>query len=369
MKARRLLVTALLCLISIGLISCGSLGNRNNDTVQLVKVTRGDLTTTVNGSGNLEAVKNQTLAFGTSGQIRLLDAKEGQAIGKGDRLASLADNTFLLNVTQAEVAYTQAQVGVTQAEVAVQSAEFNVKQAEEQHRIYSSSLNKDQLDLAKAQVEAAKQSLNLAQQSLRLAEQSLAEANRQLDEINLKAPFDGILAQWYVKEGDVVSPAVPAAVVMDPSAMQFEIQIDEIDVVEVKPGQAVKIELDALPGLALEGTIDYISDLPSAQTGVIVYDTRITFTVPEGQGLRIGMSASADIVIAERKNVLLVPDRALSKNETGETVVTVRVDGKDQVQVVATGISDGLQTEITGGLQEGDTVVVERASQSMGGFF
>lgn len=369
MKARWFLVIVLLFTISTGLISCGSLGNRDDITVQLVEVSRGNLTTTVNGSGNLEAVKNRTLSFRTSGQIQAVDVIEGQTVKKGDRLASLTANTFELNVAQAEVAYTQAEVGVTQAAVAVQSAEFNVKQAEEQHRIYSSNLNKDQLELARAQVEAAKQSLDLAYKSLQLAEQSLDEANRQLGEINLIAPFDGIVAQWYVKEGDIVSPAVPAAVVLDPSAMQFEIQIDEIDVVDVKPGQAVKIELDALPGPVLEGTVASISDLPSAQSGVIVYDTRITFSVPEGQGLKVGMSASADIVIATRENVLLVPDRALSKNEAGENVVTVRIDGTDQLKVVTTGISDGLQTEITGGLKEGDTVVVERASQSMGGFF
>lgn len=369
MKARWFLVIVLLFTISTGLISCGSLGNRDDITVQLVEVSRGNLTTTVNGSGNLEAVKNRTLSFRTSGQIQAVDVIEGQTVKKGDRLASLTANTFVLNVAQAEVAYTQAEVGVTQAAVAVQSAEFNVKQAEEQHRIYSSNLNKDQLELARAQVEAAKQSLDLAYKSLQLAEQSLDEANRQLGEINLIAPFDGIVAQWYVKEGDIVSPAVPAAVVLDSSAMQFEIQIDEIDVVDVKPGQAVKIELDALPGPVLEGTVASISDLPSAQSGVIVYDTRITFSVPEGQGLKVGMSASADIVIATRENVLLVPDRALSKNEAGENVVTVRIDGTDQAKVVTTGISDGLQTEITGGLKEGDTVVVERASQSMGGFF
>jgi HlyD family secretion protein len=359
----------MLCTIAAGLISCGSLGNQADKTVQLVKVTRGNLTTTVNGSGNLEAVKSRILAFGTSGQIKTIAVKEGQIINKGDILASLIDNAFVLNVTQAEVAYTQAEVGVTQAQVTVQSAELNVKQAEEQHRIYSSNLNKDQLALARAQVEAAKQSLGLAEKSLQLAEQSLDETRRQLDESILKAPFDGIVAKLYVKEGEMVTPAVSAAVILDPSAMQFEIQVDEIDVVEVMPGQKVKIALDAIPDLELEGKVDFISDLPSAQTGVIVYDTRITFDVPAGRDFKVGMSASADIVTAVRENILLVPDRALGKNEAGEMVVTVRADGKDQVKVVTTGISDGLQTEIVSGLQEDEMVVVERSSQSIGGFF
>jgi HlyD family secretion protein len=131
----------------------------------------------------------------------------------------------------------------------------------------------------------------------------------------------------------------------------------------------VKIALDAIPDLELDGKVDFISDLPSAQTGVIVYDTRITFDVPAGRDFKVGMSASADIVTAVRENILLVPDRALGKNEAGEMVVTVRADGKDQVKVVTTGISDGLQTEIVSGLQEDEMVVVERSSQSIGGFF
>jgi HlyD family secretion protein len=424
LKLRRLILPVCLLSVIIGLVSCSSLQNQNGATQQLVKVTKGDLAVTVNGSGNLETTQSRILTFGTSGQIQAVYNKEGDKVKKGDRIASLVTNPLALNLTQAEVAYAQAQMSVTQAEVSLKSTQLALNQAlgrltfvevqaaqadvdsgkvyleyvttrmnqaspEEMSSwmtAYSYALARlaaaetklnamltnsdtEEVALARFQVEAAQQSVALANKSLDLAGQTLKEAQRQLDEATLKIPFDGVIARLDAKEGDMVSPAVPVAVIIDPAEMQFEIQVDEIDIVNVKPGQKVKIELDAIPGVALEGRVQFISDLPSTMSGVVVYDTRISLAVPDNLDLKVGMSVGADIVTAEKEKVLLVPDRAIGTNDKGETVVTVRVDGADQTRVVTTGISDGIQTEIVDGLQEGDTVVVEWASKSVSGLF
>jgi HlyD family secretion protein len=422
LKIRKFFLPVLMLLVILGLAACGS---QNNGTVQeLVPVARGDLTVTVNGSGNLETVKNRRLSFSSAGQVSEIYVKEGQTVAKDDRLVSLDTKTLELGVSQAEVAYDQAKLAVTQADVALKSAELALNQALDRITVTEVQAAQDDVDkdraylqyvttrmidappeeksswtaaftfaqaqlaasqakldamlthadteevaLARLQVTSAQQAYDLATKSQPLAEQTLNEARRQLDAATLKAPFDGIVARINVTAGDIASPAVPAVEIIDPANMQFEIQVDEIDVVSVQPGQKVNIEVDALPELKLEGEVNFIYDLPSVQTGVVAYSTRISLQVPENVGLKVGMSASADIVTAERANVLLVPDRAISKNDKGENIVTVHVNGVNETRVIVTGITDGIRTEIIDGLKEGETVVVERTSQSMGGLF
>jgi HlyD family secretion protein len=143
--------------------------------------------------------------------------------------------------------------------------------------------------------------------------------------------------------------------------MQLKVQVDEIDVIEVKLGQKAVIEVDAQADLKLEGQVSFISFLPTLEGGVVMYDVKIGFPMPENSGLRVGMSASADIIIATRTNVLLVPDRAIKQNSQGKTIIEVMVNGQAEERVVVAGISDGLQTEILDGLKEGEMVVERQA--------
>ena len=98
------------------------------------------------------------------------------------------------------------------------------------------------------------------------------------------------------------------------------------------------------------------------------YEAKIGFDIPRDAGLRVGMSATADIITGQRSNALLVPERAIKRDEQGNSVVMLKIGDKLQPKLVVTGLSDGLQTEIIDGLGEGDTVVIEeRAGASSSG--
>ncbi len=422
LNIRKCLLPFLLLVIALGLLSCGS--QTDGKTQQLVPVVRGDLAVTVSGSGNLEAINSRKLFFGTAGKVSKIFVSEGRAIAEGESVASLVTDSLELNVNQAEVAYDRAKLAVTQADVAVKSAQLTLDQALE--RLTTAQIMKAEADvanektylqyirtrlaaappgeraswegalliaedrlanaearlntllargdtpevvLARSQLAFAQQSYDVAVKSLPLAEQSLKEAKRLLDEAVLKAPFSGIIARLNVREGDYVSPAYAVAEIIDASSMKFKIQVDEIDIVHVNPGQTANIEVDALPDHRLEGQVASIGDLPSPQAGVVVYDVWINLVMPGVKTLKVGMSASADIVTARRSGILIIPDRAIGKNDKGQYVITVRVNGINELRVITIGISNGIETEIISGLQEGDTVVVERTSQNMGGFF
>ena len=192
-----------------------------------------------------------------------------------------------------------------------------------------------------------------------VAEQALAEAQTQLDEATITAPFDGLVARVYVKEGDIISAATTIVHLIDPSNMELNAEVDEIDIPDVKLGQRAIIEVDALPALQLEGVVTLIGSLPIVEAGLVLYEVTIGFDVPQGYNLKIGMNAIADIILEERSNVLLVPNRAITQDSQGNPIVKVMVNEEIEERPVVTGISDGFDTEIVDGLSEGDVVVIE----------
>ena len=170
----------------------------------------------------------------------------------------------------------------------------------------------------------------------------------------------------YVDEGDVIpSPALASTTIIhlvDLTSMELEVEVDEIDMPGVKLGQRTIIDVDALPDVQLEGKVTAIYPVPLEEGGVIVYQVKIELTVPDGSGIMIGMSTDADIIINERSNVLLVPDRAIKKDSEGNPIVEVVINEEFEERSVVIGTSDGLQTEVLEGLKEGETVFTGKRS-------
>jgi len=139
--------------------------------------------------------------------------------------------------------------------------------------------------------------------------------------------------------------------------MELGVELDEIDLPGVKREQRVVISVDALPELELEGRVISISPVPTVKVGIVLYGVKIDFGVPEDSGIRVGMSATADIILDERKGVLLVPNQAIRRDSEGRAIVEVMVDEEIiEERFVITGISDGFQTEIISGLEKGELV-------------
>jgi len=505
-------VLVLLLALMVGAVSCQRGGEEEEISRELVEVSRGDLTVTINGNGNIEIANEAKLSFGVAGMIDKMYVEEGDEVGKGDKLAifdtgplelaltqaEVSEAQAVLNevkaqvgVTQAELAVTQAETGITQAEIGVTQAEGGVIQAEigvtqaqvalelakldldrmedvqeakdkitdaeYELKIAQESLKeannsgddyasrywrnqelvaqlelaeaqqeladlladpdyadlvidnvvikKLQLDAAEQSLEQAQQSLKLAQQSLKLAQQSqkqaeqsleqaqqsleqtllaqeqaelnvkqarqsLKEALKQVDRAIITAPFSGVVPTVFREEGDTVVAGAIIFHLIDPTAMELRVEVDEIDMPNVELGQSAIINIDALPDLQLMGRVTYISPLSKVESGVVLYDITIGFDVPENSAVRIGMSASADIITEERSNVRLVPSRAVTEDSQGNSVVKVMVGEQIQERPVETGITNLQQTEIVDGLKDGDVVVIETRvkNKPSGGF-
>ena len=348
-------------------------------------------------------------------ELALAEAKVGQSQAEvsqsqakmSQTQAQAAHTQAETSRVQAQVAYSQAQSARAQALLAADLAEENLEDAEKlldrikkyynkghskvedaetalervrlQHESAQAQLDaaNSQLEVVQAQFKASEiqfiiaedqlETANLqhdaSQVQLESARLAIAQVQRQLDKATMTASIDGMIAKVAAGEGDTISPAVTIVHIIDPSSMWLTVQVDEIDIVDVKVGQKAVIEVDGLPDLLLEGTVSIISLLPTMEGGVILYDVEIEFEVPEGADFRVGMSATADILIANREGVLLVPSRAIRQDSKGNLLVEIVADGETELRQVVTGLSDGFETEIVEGL-EGGEVIIERRTRA-----
>lgn len=174
----------------------------------------------------------------------------------------------------------------------VQAAQANVAVASAQRDVAKARLDQLQAGATPAQIDAA-------QAGVAQAEAGLQAAQAALDETILKAPFDGTIAQISTETGEIVGPGSPIVSMADLGAWKIETDdLSEVDVVDVRPGQAVTISIDALPGVKLAGTV--VSVTPKAETkrGDVTYTVKITTEKPDPR-LKWGMTAQVEIKVKD----------------------------------------------------------------------
>ncbi|MBU0767383.1 HlyD family efflux transporter periplasmic adaptor subunit [Patescibacteria group bacterium] len=216
----------------------------------------------------------------------------------------------------------------------------------------------DSLRNQKAQLEQTKTSVevNINQQNNTLAQRivSLQKAQRALENYELRAPFDGVIRRVDFQVGDnlLADAGETKYVVLDnPDRLIITVQLDQVDVVNVKEGQRATITFDAIPSLTFEGIVDFIDTTPIAQAGVVSYEVKIALDQTDATILS-GMTATVEIISSQRTAVVAAPNLSLLK-QNGLTFMRLE---NGQSITVETGATDGRYTEIISGLSEGDRV-------------
>jgi HlyD family secretion protein len=148
-------------------------------------------------------------------------------------------------------------------------------------------------------VETAQQTVDKSQDTINQAQKNMNVAQQQLNQATISAPFNGLVATLNGNVGDILpAPAQsqrPVIYLIDPTTMQLNIGVNELDVPKVKPNQKASIRIDAFPGTVLDGKVATISTLPTIQGGIVDYTVTVTFTVPANMDVRVGMNATAEI--------------------------------------------------------------------------
>jgi HlyD family secretion protein len=250
-----------------------------------------------------------------------------------------------------------------------------------QKQLYDSQLvSQEQLETAKIDFDIARAEVQAIRHQIQQAEASLKSTLDSLSKTYYTSPIDGIITSLRVEEGEVAvigtmnNPGTVLMTIADLSEMEVEVEVDETDVVGVRISQPADVKVDALPDQVLRGTVTEIGSsaidkLTTTQQESRDFQVTVTLSDPP-KTLKPGLSASADIITAEKKGVLAVPISALvirekardgasgrEKPEEEEGVYVVE-SGRAKFYPVGKGIIGGLLIEISSGLKEGQEVIV-----------
>jgi multidrug resistance efflux pump len=195
------------------------------------------------------------------------------------------------------------------------------------------------------------------------ARTALSGAIERLDGVTLEAPWEGVVTVINVEVGEEVNANTPVIEIVDPTVVEVDGIVDEIDVLFIREGAAARVTMDALPGQEILGSVSDIASAAQNQQGVVSYPIRIRLEVPRGTQFPEGLSAVANVVIREDRDVLLVPLQALY-GSFDQPVVRVMFDGRVEEKTVVLGNNDDFWAVVVDGLAEGDQVVMESGQAS-----
>lgn len=293
-------------------------------------VRRGNISAVVRTTGKLEPVRQTRLTFRTSEALRRVLVKPGDFVPAGTLLMEL-DTTQL----EKQLAQAQAQRDIARFNLSAQAEKAQNNQPSVSE-LYATARQSEQAD------------------------SQLATARAAIDNARLYAPFDGTLLSMESSEGDNVGAGQPVATFADLGRFQVRAEVDEIDVANVAVGQSVQFSVDAFPGRNFEGQVVLLSPAPVQRQGSTIYPTIVSFSKPDNLYMRPGMAANVSITSLSRSNVVLVPNRALENIGLRKYVTRLRPDGTLEKTPVEVGLTNPDQSEIVGGLAEGDRLSIPR---------
>jgi HlyD family secretion protein len=365
------------------------------DASQLGTAETGDIARSVVATGKVWPITQVEVKSKASGIVTQLDTDINHPVHKGEVLAQLDQQEILDQVAAAKAQLAAAESNARSAEAAVaydkvaaqapdlpdyeraynRAAQMekdgvlskqNMDQAEQQYRAAANTRDRA---VAQISVDKAREHQALAQ--VAQAQASLKQLEEQLSYTTVTSPIDGVVLSRDVQVGDAVSSILvlgsTATLVMtlgDTHQVYVKGKVDESDIAKVYMGQPARIKVQSFPGRSFAGTVTKIAPLGVEKDNVTTFEVQISIDNPGGE-LKANMTANAEIVLEEHKNVLTVPEQAvIYDKDRNATVWVPDAHGKDghRVVPVKVGLSNGSRIEIVSGLHNGDKVVLQQTS-------
>jgi membrane fusion protein, macrolide-specific efflux system len=322
-----------------GLVGGGG-GDEGTSSVRTVAATKANVVDMVTAAGVLQSRYSANVDFSTAGTVKEIDVKVGDAVSKGQRLATLDD-----------------------------------------------ALANKQVQVARANLDAARQQLTDAvtkgaptaqpRAQVQQAELQLEQAQDALAATVLTAPGDGTVVSLSGTIGQRTGGGTSGGggqnsasgngaflAITDMANLTARASVVETDVSKLKPDQQASVTVNALPNQPIQAKVTEIGLAPTNSDGLARYGVSLALTDPPPT-LRPGQSASVQVTVAEVENTLAVPPAAL-RTAGGQSTVTVLTKGQQVRRAVGTGVRGEALVQITSGLQEGDQVVLPSASGGQG---
>lgn len=344
------------------------------------------LTAIVSASGTLTPKRKVDVSAEVIGRITRLAVEEGDRVEAGDFLLEIDPTEYESLERGYQAAVLTSRANLRLAEATADKAAIDLRRTTE---LFDSGLaSQNEMDIAATDHRVASSQVEAARANLRQAEANLDKARHDLRKVTILAPMTGLITRLNVEEGEnaimgtLNNPGTVLLTVSDLSTMEVEIDVDETEVVDVRPGQAVAVEIDAFPDTTFAGEVTEIGNSPiytSTGQSQQAVDFKVTVTlIDKVEGVRPGLSAQADITVAERDSALAVPigavvvrdwppspragrrgaaaDTAEVEREEREGVFVV-VDGEARFTPVELGITGEEDFEALAGIAAGDRLV------------
>lgn len=355
---KTLIVLLALVAVAGALYALTRAGKGDKDGIKQVAVEKGAITEKAIAVGQIQPRQKFSVKSKISGIVKRCLVNVGDPVRAGDALFEIAPDP-----TPQELTDVDRQVDSTSA--SFERAKADYERAKELSK--SGFLPKSDLDGKREAYELAKIALERAEQGRDLTRKGkISTANVTMDSI-IRAPAAGTILTRLVNPGDPITPltsyqpGTELATVADMSDLIFKGTVDEIDVGKLRVGLPARIKVGALPTDIVTGHVSRIAPQAQQKEGATLFDVEIELDRNGGITLRAGYSANADLIIREKKEILVLPERVVIFEDGGKKT-SVEIPGagpKDEPKKIAIklGISDGMNVEVLSGLDKGSKVI------------
>jgi HlyD family secretion protein len=385
-------IAAVILVLAVAGALIASTGGTKIDPSKLAKVEKGDLAKSVVATGKITPITEVEVKSKASGIVKKLYVDYGDQVKKGQLLAELDRDEIQARVDQAraQMEASSASLNGTRADLerakvdaegpdvpllkrAYERAQNMAKDGvvsasalDDAEKNYEMALNKQ--NVSKAQLQVLQAKIGQAQGQLSQDRANLKQLEEQLGYTTIESPLDGIVLSRDVEIGDAVSSILvlgsTATLVMtlgDTSEVYVKGKVDESDIGKVYLGQPARIKVESFKDKTFTGKVTKISPMGVEKDNVTTFEVRVSINNPEGV-LKAMMTANAEIILEEHKNVLQIPEGSIIYDKDKKASVEVpdpkAKEGKRKI-AVNIGISNGAKTELLQGLKEGDQVVLQ----------
>ncbi len=366
--------------------------NHAIDPDKLAAVERGDIARSVVATGKVQPLTEVEVKSKASGIVERLFVDAGDRVKSGQVLAELDKEQLQAAVGESRANLEAAEAAKQAAEASyqknivdaegpdvpflksdMQRAQDSYKQGlialnamQDAQKNYQLALNRQMS--AQRNVQVSKADVAEAEAQIAQSKAALDNANENLQYATITSPIDGEVLSRDVEVGDAVSSILvlgsQATLVMtlgDTSEVYVKGQVDESDIGKVYLGQAARISVESFKDKSFQGRVTKISPLGVEKDNVTTFEVRVSIVNATGE-LRANMSANAEIILEEKKNVLLVPEGAVIFDKDKSTFVELADPKSDTGRrrvPVKLGISNGVKAEVLSGLSQGQQVVLQ----------
>lgn len=354
---------------TVFLLFARAAGKKDNIIYLTEDVRKGSIEQTVIATGTVRSNNRVEVGAQVSGKIININVVLGQEVRKGDLIANIDSKTQEDNLEKAKSQLSSYETQLESRKIDLEVSLSKFKRAENLFKV--KSISQDDYETAKQEYYSAQSSVKETEELIKQAEIDVKTAETNLSYTTITSPIDGVIISVPVSEGQTVNSAQTAPTIVqvaDLKKMLIKPEISEGDITKLKEGQNVEFTILSAPEKIYKAKINSIDpatttltdneyEESASSTDAVYYYANVIVDNEDGL-LRIGMTATSTIKVAEAHDVLVIPTLALHKKGDRYYVNVLDSKNTSTEKIIEVGISDNFNTEVIKGLQEGEKVII-----------